>query len=79
MATWCNNYSPLNDKFWLAMQMSKTVSKTKRALNTDEPCGTSGDSISNCLCNFKEGTIKSLPNVHLTRKRFKNWNGCVSK
>ena len=53
MATWCDNYSPLDDKFWLAMEMSKAVSKMKRAMNTDEPCSTSGDSILYCLCNVR--------------------------
>ena len=79
MATGCDNYSPLNDKFWLAMQMSETVSRIKRAMNTDEPCSTSDDSISNCLCNSREVTIKSRPNVHINHKRFEIWNGCYSR
>ena len=79
MATWCDNYSPLHDQFWLAMQLSETVSRINRATNTDDPCSTSGDSISNCLCNFRHMTIKSRPNIHMNCKRFKNWNGCVCK
>ena len=79
MATGCDNYSPLNDKFWLALQMSKIVSRIKKAMNTNECCSTSGDSISSFLCNFKDITIKSRPNVHINRKRFENWNGCVNK
>jgi hypothetical protein len=58
------------------MQMSKIVSRIKRAMNTDDSCSTRGDSISNCLCNVREISIKPRPNVHLNRKRFKNWNGC---
>ena len=73
MVTGWDNYSPLNDKFWLALQMSRIVSKIKKAMNTIECCSTSGDSISNCLCNFKEMTIKSHPNVHINCKRFENW------
>ena len=64
MATWCDNYSPLHDQFWLAMTLSETVSRINRATNTDDPCSTSGDSISNCLCNFRQMTIKSRPNTH---------------
>ena len=79
MATGCDIYSPLHDRIWLAMPMSETVSIIKRARNTDEPCSTSGDSISNCLCNFRKMTIRSRPNVHMNRKRFENWNGCVSR
>ena len=71
MATRCDNYSPLHDKFWLAMHMLEVMSRTKRATNTDEPCSTSGDSISICLCNFKEITIKSCPKIHMTCKHFK--------
>ena len=71
MATRCDNYSPLHDKFWLAMQMSEVMNMTKRATNTDEPCSTNGDSISNCLCNFREITINSCPNVHMTCKCLK--------
>jgi hypothetical protein len=79
MATWCDNYSPLNDKFCLAMQMSQIVSIIKRAMDTTDCCSTSGDSISNCLCNFKEIRIKLRPNVHINRKHFENWNRCVTK
>ena len=79
MATGCNNYSPSHDKFWLAMHMSETVSRIKRATNTDGRRSTSGDSISSCHCNFKEMTIRSRPKVHMNRKRFGDWNGCVSK
>ena len=78
MATWCDNYSPLNDKVWLAMQMLETMSTIKRARNTDEACSTSGDSISNCVCNSREITIKSRPNVHTNRKCFEIWNRCYS-
>ena len=78
MAIGCDHYSPLNDKFWLAMEMSETVSRIKRTTNTDEPCSTSGESISNCLCNFIQIIIIICPNVHINRKHFGDWNGCVN-
>ena len=65
MATGSDNYSPLHDKFWLAMQITENLSRIKRATSTDELCRTSGDSISNCLCNFREIIIKSCRNVHM--------------
>ena len=70
MVARCEKYSPLHDKFWLAMQISEVMNRTKRATNIDEPCSTNGDSISNYLCNFREIAINSCPNVHMTCKCF---------